>query len=306
LFSEKQLYLSFMRKYICIFITLACAPFCTAQKDLLRAQLNGYIRQYHATIGVGIYDMAANDTLIINESHEYPTMSVYKFHLALAVLHAVDEGTLTLDQKIQVTADELHAETWSPLRDKYPQGATLPLSEIIRYTVAESDNNGCDILFRLMGGTRKVQRYIRSLGLKKISIKATEEEMHRDWDDQFSNWTTPYGAVWLLERFYRGHILSETSTRYLWELLCSSPTGPNRLKGLLPENVVIGHKTGTSGADQTGMTIAVNDIGIIQRPDGKLYTIAVFVSSSSETFDTNEQIIATISKMVWEHMGGSL
>ncbi len=84
-----------------------------------------------------------------------PMLSVFKFHIALAVLNQVDKGNLTLDQKILIKKSDLLENTWSPLREKYPDGnVELPLSEIITYTVAQSDNNGCDILLRLIGGTK--------------------------------------------------------------------------------------------------------------------------------------------------------
>ena len=35
----------------------------------------------------------------------------------------------------------------------------MPISELIQYTVAQSDNVGCDVLLRLIGGTQVVQKY---------------------------------------------------------------------------------------------------------------------------------------------------
>lgn len=45
--------------------------------------------------------------------------SVYKFHIALAVLDRVEKGELSLSQSITVRRDELRPGKWSPLRDKY-------------------------------------------------------------------------------------------------------------------------------------------------------------------------------------------
>ena len=52
--------------------------------------------------------------------------------------------------------------TWSPLREKYGQGnVSVSLAEILSYTVSLSDNNCCDILFRLVGGPSKGPVYSR-------------------------------------------------------------------------------------------------------------------------------------------------
>jgi hypothetical protein len=44
-----------------------------------------------------------------------------------------------------------------------------------------------------VGGPKKVEAYIRGLGVRDVAIVNTEREMHQDWDAQFNNWTTPQG-----------------------------------------------------------------------------------------------------------------
>ena len=43
--------------------------------------------------------------------------------------------------------------------------------------------------------------------------------------------------------------------------------GTHRIKGLLPPEAQVAHKTGTSGTEH-GITSATNDIGLIQLPTG--------------------------------------
>ena len=268
----------------------------------LRQQIADILATKKAEIGVAIYALESKDTLTWHNATHYPMQSVYKFPLALAVLHQVDQGKLSLEQKIQVSKTDLHPDTWSPMREKYPNGnATLPLSEILRYTVSESDNNGCDILFRLVGGTEKVHDYIQRLGVKAIAIRATEEEMHQSWDVQFTNWCTPFAMAQLLQAFQQKKILSPQSQAFLWKLMVETPTGPDRLKGQLPAATVVAHKTGTSGTNAQGITAAFNDAGILTLPNGKHVVVVVFVSNSKEDAKTNAQIIADIAKATWDY-----
>jgi beta-lactamase class A len=232
--------------------------------------------------------------------------SVYKFHLALAVLDRVDRGEWSLDQRVSIKRDELMVKTWSPMRDDHPDGNfEISLRELLRYTVALSDNNGCDVLFRLIGGTKKVDAYIKSLGVTDVAIAATEEEMHADWAVQFTNWTTPLSAALLLKKFNAGEILSDSATLFLRRVMEGTSTGPNRIRGLLPAGTVVANKTGTSGPDDEGISAATNDIGIVSLPDGRQFTIAVFVTESRETHEVNERIIAEVTKAVWDYYTGS-
>jgi len=281
-----------------IFITSAFA-----QTDSLRNRIKKIITTKKADIGVTIYGFENKDTLSINGNKHFPMQSVFKFHIALAVLNEVDKGRLSLDQEVYIKHSDLLLKIWSPLREDFPNGdIKLRLSEILSYTVSKSDNNGCDILLRLIGGVKTVQNYIDSLGLKDFSIQASEEEMAKEWNVQFSNWTTPISSLQLLKKFYDRKILSKTSCDYLWKILVETSTGVHRIKGQLPPNTQVAHKTGTSDTNKEGLTAAVNDIGIVTLPNGKHFAICVFVSNTLENIETNEKIIADITKLYWDYL----
>jgi beta-lactamase class A len=184
-----------------IFLLYALMAFvsahCLAQKTdtkPLKQKLEKIIKQYNATIGVAILNLEDGSGLTVNNTPHYPMLSVFKFPLAIYVLHLVDKGKLSLNQKVHISKEELPPNTWSPLRDKYPEGnIDLPLSELLEYTVSKSDNNGCDILFRLVKGTKPVNDYIHQLGVKNIAIVATE----RRWA-QAGMYSTPTGRSQLL------------------------------------------------------------------------------------------------------------
>ncbi|MGB4901338.1 MAG: class A beta-lactamase, subclass A2 [Saprospiraceae bacterium] len=285
-----------------IFLISLCTTYSLGQDDLLLNQLVLICQDKKATIGFAIQALEQEGTITYNDHIHYPMQSVYKFHLALAVLNQVDRGKWDIDQKIWISKKDLLPDTWSPLRDKYPNGELyLSLREILSYTVAQSDNNGCDILFRLIGGPAKVNKYIHSLGIKDIAIKATEEQMHKKYKAQFANWTTPTAAIEALKIFDNKLILSPTTKNFLWNTMVKTTTGPNKLKGLLPHDAIVGHKTGYSGTNDQGITAASNDIGIMVLPNGKKISLAVFVTQSSENEATNDRIMAEVAEAVWNH-----
>ncbi|MBX2991672.1 MAG: class A beta-lactamase, subclass A2 [Bacteroidetes bacterium] len=285
------------------FLALLLFQSAVAQTGRLKTDIEEFLKTKQADVGVAIMDFDNGELVVVGGDTRYAMQSVYKFHLALAVLHKVGEGEFALDQRIRITKQDLLPDTWSPLRDRYPDaGIELPLSEILAYTVSQSDNNGCDILFRLVGGTKEVEEYIHGLGVHDVSIKSTEEEMHKAWDVQFTNWTTPVAAVQLLELFYRRSLLSSNGFDFLWKIMVETSTGPKRIRGSLPAGTIVAHKTGTSGRDNSGVAAAVNDIGIVTLPDGRHCAIAVFVSNSKENDETNELIIARIAQMCWNSL----
>lgn len=285
---------------IVISIFLCCSNLSSQEK--LRKRITEIISFKKAVTGVAIIDLSNDNTLGINANTHFPMQSVYKFHLALTVLDLVDKKKLSLDQPIFISKNDLHPDMWSPLRDDFPKGDTaLALSEILKYTVSKSDNNGCDILFKLIGGPSTVNGYIHSLGINDVSIVANEETMHKDWNVQFTNWTTPLSAAMLLKSYHDQLHLSKTSSHFLWYAMVDATTGNNKIKGQLPKDALVAHKSGLSAKNEKGITGASNDIALVSLPDGRQFAIAVFVSNSSESEETNEKIIADISKAAWDY-----
>lgn len=279
----------------------ACQSF--AQTDSLRRQIQHIISSKNVEVGVAIIGNSRKDTLSINGSKHFPMQSVFKFHIGLVVLSEIDKGRFSLDQKVKIEPNELLPDLYSPLREKYPQGATLPISEILHYTVSKSDNVGCDVLLKLIGGPQVVENYFVKHGFKDISIKINEEVMQANWDLQFQNWTTPEAANEVLRAFYDNNdrLLSKKSHDFIWDLMRQTETGKGRLKGQLPEGTIVAHKTGWSGSNKAGITAAVNDIGIVFLPGNRHFFISVFVTNSKEDATTNEKIIADIAKATWDY-----
>ncbi len=278
----------------------------TGQTDILKQKIKQVIAQKKANVGVAVYGLESKETLSVNNNH-YPMQSVFKFHIALAVLNEVDKGKFSLNQKIHLKKSDLLPDTWSPLKKEYPDGEVdVTLDKILSYTVSQSDNNGCDILLRLIGGARVVNDYIHSLGNKEVSIKVNEEDMHRDDSAQYKNWTTPVAATNLLSDFYNRKMLSPKSYAYLWRIMTETSSGKDRIKGELPVGTVVGHKTGTSGINKQGIYAATNDIGIVILPNGQHFAISVFVVNSKEKDETNAKIIADISRLAWDYFTGKM
>lgn len=277
----------------------------TAQTSSLSDQLKGYLKPFNAKVGVAVKLFGTNDTLTLYGNDKFAMQSVYKYPLAVAVLKKVDEGVFSLNQMVKVAPSSLKKNTWSPLREKYPKGnVQLPLSTLIEYAVSMSDNNACDILFKLLGGPKASGKILQSLGISGINMAFTEAEMHKKHSTQYDNWGKPSGLLNLLERHHAGKLLSPESNAYLMKVMESTMTGQKRLKYLLPEGTIVAHKTGSSFTDKEGLTAATNDIGIITLPDGQKLGIVVLVGDSKEPDDVRESIIANVAKLCWDYFSG--
>lgn len=289
-----------------LLIIIAALSFSTLHaENLLKEQIAQLIANADARTGVALI-IDGKDTLTWNNEESYPLMSVMKYHQALAAAHYLDEHNLPLTTPITIKPEDLRPDTYSPLRDRYPEGnISLPVSRLLEYTLQLSDNNACDILFDYIGGVDKANKYLRAIGCDNFSLAVTEEEMHRDPARCYDNWSTPLAVAQLMDRLATDSLpIDTTYTHFIRETLLACQTGKTRLPlPLQGTGARIGHKTGTSDRNGQGEWISINDAGFILLPDGRRYTLAVLVKHSKLSLEETEKLIADISTAVFRMLG---
>jgi beta-lactamase class A len=290
------------RLFIALFFFIPSTVLASISNDALLSKLRAIANGLDGKAGVGVLGLDFNDTLLLNDQLRLPMQSVYKFPLAITILSKVDKGELSLSQKVQINKANLEKDTWSPmLKDFKRDRFDMTLSDLLLYSVSKSDNNACDILFQFAGGTKAVDSYFKNQGIAGMAIAATEAEMHKDWNTQYTNWCFPSAMLQVLRAFYSGKLLNPSSNAFLMKLMIESENSPKRIMGALPDNTIVAHKTGTGNTSAEGRTAATNDVGIITLPDGRHYALVVYVSDYKGGIARGEKTIADISKAVWNH-----
>lgn len=258
-----------------------------------------------AVIGVSAIHVESGRRAGIRGNERFPMGSVYKFPIVLAALQRVDAGTLKLDRKITIEPKDF-SPGWSPLRDGAKgKPVTLTVSELLRYTVSISDNTACDNLIALLGGPAAVSKRMAELGVPGIRIDRTERTIAKHlkepggraaYTKDVRDTATPDDMAALLVKFWnRQDGLSKSSHDLLMKWMIDTPTGPRRIKAVMPAGSVVAHKTGT-------MPGVVNDAAIVILPDGKShYVIVVFSKAgTSEEKVREDDIAATAQKALDE------
>src|SRR5579864_1436365 len=189
------------------------------QTSFLRQKISGIAAQARGTVAVACSLPGVAFDCDLNGDAKAPMQSVFKLPLALAVLHEVEQGPLSLDQRVRFRPDDrILPETYSPLQEKYPSAnVDLPLEELLRLAVSESDNVAADILLRIIGGPKTVTDYVASLGVAGFHLEDGEHALHQDQTAQYRNWFTARAAVQLLRRIVDRPPVSPAHTALLLE-----------------------------------------------------------------------------------------
>ena len=269
-----------------------------------KRQIENILHDKAATVGVAC---AVNgQRFTFNDEIRYPLMSVFKLHVAVAVLQRMEAEGVGLDEILSVDSTQMCRDTYSPLLDRYPSGNfRITYADLLRYSLAQSDNNACDILIDYAGGIEAVKACIDRSGIIGYDLTETEASMHADPSGCYRNWGHPSSVVRLLEKIHDGALLNESHTRFMKKTLIETSTGTNKIRAGLPPEITLGHKTGSSGKSADGLTIADNDAGFIYLPYGRVCYLVIFLNDSHESDRNNARIIADIAKIIYNASGSS-
>jgi beta-lactamase class A len=257
--------------------------------------------QAHGRVGVACSLPGKTLDCNVHAADAFPMQSVYKLPIAMAMLHAVEQGRFTLDQKIRfLPSDRIAPDQYSQLQQEHPHGdADVPIEDLLRLAVSNSDGVASDMLVRSLGGPPAPDAYVRSLGISGIHIVDTEQALGREVKLEDRNSAEPRALVALLRLLADRSPLSPQHTQLLLGWMTASHTGDHRIRALLPPGTVVADKTGTSGSARN-FTSATNDVGLITLPDGRKLAIAILVADAAAPSAVREHVIAEIAQAVYD------
>lgn len=235
----------------------------------------------------GLCMISSEETVSVNGSRTFPMHSVVKFPQALYVADYLSRNGVSPDSAVVVRKADLMQDTWSPMLEMMDTEKEFSFIELLKLSLAASDNNACDLLFELCGMPQDVDSFIKGLGFKDIDISVTERQMHGNISLASLNSCTP-GEMSRLLLWFHEHKDDNSYYQGIWDIMASCETGADRIPAAFGSDCRIMHKTGTGFAPE-GVLPPMNDAGIVIRPDGRVLAVSVFIPhpvSASELSET--------------------
>lgn len=300
---------------------------------LLEARLRALMRGAPARSGVVAKHLGNGAIARVNADEPIPLLSVVKLPVAIVVLDGVDQGRWSLSTPVTLHGQDMHPR--GMLGDRYPRGGgPVPLYKLLDVMMRLSDNSAADALMRLVGGPSAVTEWLERHGIHDLRVDRTQRGLGNEWHGLAPGADTAGSAegiremrvqvpeavhdsaaramlldprdtgtaeacVELLERLWRGDLLSEAMTDTLQSVLARCRTSPDRLPALLPKGTPVARKTGTGGTSR-GVTVAINDVGVIRLPSGDDVAIAVLVGEPKGSPRRAERLIARVARTVFD------
>jgi beta-lactamase class A len=283
------------------------------------------------TMGVAAIHVESGRTAFLNADEPFPMASTYKVPIAVELLTRVDAGEMSLEDRIDIGVEAYSPGSGMLAKLLDDPGLSVSLLNLLEIMLLISDNTATDRLLDHVGGGAVVTARMQALGVEGVRVDRSTLRLIGDWlglenmpsaagrtwedyealvDDigkeardaaarafeaDPRDTSTPRGMAELLGQVWRRDALSESSSALLIDIMERCETGLNRLKGRLPEDTVVAHKTGTIGR-------TTNDVGIVTLPGAAGHVIVVaFVKASDLAVPERERAIADVARAAHDY-----
>jgi beta-lactamase class A len=258
----------------------------------LAARLKDICGRAGGRCGVAVVHVESGRGAAFGGDAPLPLYSVFKLPLAVEVLKEVEEGKLSLDQKVKVEPEETVPGT-DENSALWRKPSERPLSELLEYSIARSDNTSTDKMLELVGGPDVVTRRMRAAGLTNIEVRASAKEFLKS-REAHPNTGAASDLARLLSMLQKGELLAPPQREVLLGIMARTVTGDRRLRAGVPAGTPVADKTG-SGPSTT------NDVGIITLPGDRGHlALAVLLDGSKLPAKQQEDLIAEVARAAYD------
>ncbi|MFE3114724.1 class A beta-lactamase [Streptomyces niveus] len=254
----------------------------------LKRAFAGLEREFDARLGVYAIDTGSGRSITHRPDERFAFASTCKALLAAAMLEK--NSLRQLDRLVRYDRDDLAGAGYSPITEKHLDTG-LTLRELCDATVRYSDNGAANLLFHEIGGPKKLEAALVSIGDRVTRCDRYEDALSEALPGDLRDTSTPRALATDLRTYVLGDRLPAGKRDVLTDWLKRNTTGDKVIRAGAPAGWVVGDKTGTGGYGTR------NDIAIVWPPKAAPIAIAVMSRRDEKDAEPDDALLAGAAKV---------
>jgi serine-type D-Ala-D-Ala carboxypeptidase (penicillin-binding protein 5/6) len=268
-------------------------------KKTLEHVLLPAIQQHRGDVAVAVKHLKTGESYEYQADRTMPTASLIKFPVMAAAYHAVENGKLSLDERIELKADD-KVQGSGILSSHFSPGTIISLRDAIQLMIVYSDNTATNLVLDKLG-LPATNEFMKALGCPETRINAkvfrADTSIAPERSKEFGlGSTTARDMVKLCEMLHGRKLVSHDASEKMLQHLFACED-KQKVPRSLPPGTRVAHKTGSVTQTRT-------DAGIMETPGGPIaFCILTTNNQDKRWTDDNEGdlLCAEIGSAIYQY-----
>jgi beta-lactamase class A len=285
-----------MKIYTLILFLILTANSLFAQKidHRLQQQIEALIKDFHGDIGVYIKNLRTGKVAMVNADSVFPTASMVKVPILIGIQDKIEKGQLDYHQQLEYKDSLLYAG--EDILGSFKSGEKIGLHKVLMLMLTTSDNTASLWLQSLAGSGTRINEILDSVGMQftRVNSRTPGREANR----QQYGWgqTTPREMGTLMEKIYRGEVISKKAGEKMIRLLGRNYNDEQAIAEI-PPYIFVASKNGCVNASRS-------EILLVMAPNGPYIFSVETKNLTDQSWDnSNEAWVLTrrLSALCWNY-----
>jgi beta-lactamase class A len=263
----------------------------------LTARLDSLVRGFRGDVGIYVRHLPTGATVAIDADTVFPTASLIKVPILLALYDQVQQGRLSLDARVPYPDTLTYRYTEATDVVGYmAAGDTLPLRELAFLMLTISDNHASLWIQALVGGGAAVNEWLGGHGFRQTRVNSRTPG--REQARSVHGWgqTTPREIAEALVMIREGRAVSPRASEEMYRMLTRSYWDQEALSQIPP--------TIQAASKQGFVDRSRSEVLLVNAPTGD-YVLALItknqVDTGYEPGNEGSRLIQAVSRAVFQH-----
>jgi beta-lactamase class A len=285
-----------MKKYTLTLFLIFITSSLFAQKvdHRLQQKIEALVNNLHGDIGVYVKNLRTGKVAMVNADSVFPTASMVKVPILIGVQDKIEKGQLDYHQQLEYKDSLLYAG--EDILGAFKSGEKIGLHKVLMLMLTTSDNTASLWLQSLAGTGTRINEILDSVGMKytRVNSRTPGREANR----QQYGWgqTTPREMGTLMEKIYRGEVISKNAGEKMIRLLGRNYNDEQAIAEI-PPYIFVASKNGCVNASRS-------EILLVMAPDGPyIFSVQTKNLQDQRWDNSNEAWVLTrrLSALCWNY-----
>lgn len=276
----------------CLLLLLTTAAAQKTDKRLYK-EVAALLQGFNGDAGVYIKSLHSGKTVAINADTIFPTASIVKIPILTGIMDQINKGTFEYHQQL-VYRDSLAYSDFDVIAN-LKDSAKIELAKVIMLMLTTSDNSASLWLQKLSGTGIKINELMANAGLQHTRVNSRTPGRENNRTRYGWGQTTPFEMATLLEKIYKGEVISDSISKIMIRLLGRNYWDEQAISQI-PPNVFVASKNGCVDASRSEVLLVM-----AKRP----YIFSIFTKNNKDKswgVDNEAWVLAKkLSALLWKY-----